>query len=162
MDKFKMKDGRIVSVDFTDVNSLLSVSKDDWKEINEKIEEALKVVRSKIPQINFLRSMGALPNKTQYLAALDTIKSYEATEREIAEEKATLVEEELKELFGNFITEFKCKVETNFNSADFKIVIYPLEPMFDEDYSGSYDKDIKAIGNKHNIRVFMDSGIYSK
>lgn len=162
MDKFKMKDGRIVEVDFTDIQSIQSISKEDWKEISDKIEEALKVVRSKIPQINFLRSMGALPNKTQYLSALDTVKSFEATEREIAEEKATFVEEDLKELFEGYINKFEYRIETNFNSADFKIVIYPIDPIFDESYCGAYDTAIKKIGDKHNIRVFMYSGVYSK
>lgn len=43
---FTMKDGREVAVDFLDVKSILSICKSDWKEINQKLLEAIDFVNS--------------------------------------------------------------------------------------------------------------------
>ena len=161
-DKFKMKDGRIVYVDFANTDSVKSVSKEDWEEIREKLEDAAKVINSKIYDINYLRSISKTPDKRQYEKALEVVREYEMMEKTIADEKARMVEIRLKELFGNDITEFSLQVERNFGPTDFKIVVYPIEPSFDEDYDGKYDRAMKAIGDRYKIRVFMTSGVYSK
>lgn len=43
---FTMKDGRKVTVDFTNTKSCLSVSRPDWKEISQKLREELDWVHS--------------------------------------------------------------------------------------------------------------------
>lgn len=157
-----MSDGREISVIFTDLDSIRSISKDDWKEINVKIQDAISLVQSNIYKVNFLRSIGQLPDKEKYQKALEIVRDYEAIERNIAEEKGRIIEPELKKIFGTHITNFKYRVEQNFSPTDFKIVVFPIEPEFDEDYDGIFDKDMKTIGDKFGIRVFMNSGIYSK
>ena len=58
MDTFTMKDGRKVTVDFTNTKSCLSVSKEDWKEIQEKLQTALEFINSDQYEINFFKSLG--------------------------------------------------------------------------------------------------------
>ena len=47
-DTFKMKDGRKVTVDFTDLKSITSVKKKDWKEIKKQLDEWLEIVCSQL------------------------------------------------------------------------------------------------------------------
>lgn len=46
IDTITMKDGRKVSVDFTDLKSILAVKKTDWTEIKEYLQECLDFVNS--------------------------------------------------------------------------------------------------------------------
>ncbi len=57
-DKFKMKDGRIVKVDFTNTKSCLSISKEDWQEIHEQLIMAKNYVMSKKFNDEFLKQFG--------------------------------------------------------------------------------------------------------
>jgi predicted DNA-binding antitoxin AbrB/MazE fold protein len=48
MDVFKLKDGRKIEVDFTSTESILSISKSDWKEIHEQLEKWLRIACSQL------------------------------------------------------------------------------------------------------------------
>lgn len=47
-DKFKMNDGRIVTVDFSSMKSVLSVSKEDWEEIKSSIEHRWYIAKGAV------------------------------------------------------------------------------------------------------------------
>lgn len=40
--------------------------------------------------------------------------------------------------------------------------IYPIEPEFDESYSGEYEREIKAVADKLGIVLRMDLSAYGK
>lgn len=46
MDKIKLKDGRIINVDFGSIDSVLSVSKSDWLEIKQQLEEVAEFIKT--------------------------------------------------------------------------------------------------------------------
>ncbi len=45
-DIYTMKDGRKVTVDYTSTKSVMSVRKEDWKEIREFLQECIDYVNS--------------------------------------------------------------------------------------------------------------------
>lgn len=47
-DKFKMKDGRTITIDFNDIDSIMSVDKKDWREVKNILDNYLEIVCSKM------------------------------------------------------------------------------------------------------------------
>jgi len=45
-DTYIMKDGRKVTVDYTSIKSIMSVSKKDWKEIRRLLQECIDYIHS--------------------------------------------------------------------------------------------------------------------
>lgn len=99
-------------------------------------------------------------NKKEYEAAKVIIKRYELAEVKEAEEKARIMNEELKTIFGEGITEFLTRIEKYGDKMAIEII--PTEPCFDEDYGGEYDDELNKLGEKYDVWVKMESGIYGK
>ncbi len=103
-----------------------------------------------------------LPTFQEYQDALKIISAYEKGQRDLVNERLKEAKKELAEFFKTtYIKEYQIRCESSFLGGDrFKII--PIEPEFDEDYSGEFDKDINVIALKFDISLSMDSGIYSK
>ena len=101
------------------------------------------------------------PTESQYLSALEIVKAYELNQETIFQETVDLVKADLDEYFKS--TEIKSyRVLTSDWMGNKGVFIYPIEPEYDEDYSGEYDEALKEISGRYNIIVKMDSGIYCK
>ena len=57
VDVYTMKDGRKVTVDYSSVKSIMSVKKEDWKEIRQFLQECLDYVNSSQYTIDFLNKL---------------------------------------------------------------------------------------------------------
>lgn len=102
-----------------------------------------------------------IPTEEQYLSALETVKAYETHKEILFQEKVKDIKKEIDEYFKN--TEVKeYYIRTQGWTGNKGVFIYPTEPFYDEDYDGMFDKDLDKIGEKYNVIVKMDSGIYSK
>lgn len=99
-------------------------------------------------------------NKKEYEAAQILIRKYEQEEYETAQKKAHLMHYELKAIFGEGITEFFTRIEKYGDKMAIEII--PTEPCFDEDYGGEYDDELDKLGEKYDVWVKMESGIYGK
>jgi hypothetical protein len=101
------------------------------------------------------------PTEGQYLSALETVKAYELTQETLFQEKVDLIKVDLDEFFKTTDIK-KYSVKTSNWLGNKGVFIFPTEPYYDEDYCGEYDEALKEISNKHNVKVKMDSIIYSK
>ena len=107
--------------------------------------------------------------KSEYEAASKVVKEYESQlEREL---KTTLVKikADLTEYFkdnlvcGTTIKKFFIERCHNGNDGVPRIEIYSEIPYFDEDYEDDEaDNEIEAIGNKYNVQLGWELGVYSK
>jgi len=157
---YKFKDGKEITIDFCSVESIQSVPKEYWPEIKEQNDFALNVIKSDIYLINTLTSIGMIPTKKEYEGAKSIIRLYEWAEYKKAEEKARIMNDEIKAIFGEGIIKFNTNIE---QCGDKMLIeITPTEPYFDEDYGGEYDDKLDELGKKYDVWVKMESGIYGK
>ena len=102
-----------------------------------------------------------IPTEEQYLSALQIVKAYETHKEIIFQEKVQEVKKDLDEYFKNTeVKKYFIKLENWIGGKG--VIIFPEEPYYDEDYGGQFDKALDKIGEKHGVKVKMDSGIYSK
>lgn len=102
-----------------------------------------------------------LTSNEEYLSALDTIRKYHKEQKEILKSKLPALKKDLDAFFKN--TYIKEYYFGDSDEDDFtRIVIFPTEPEFDEDYNGALDDDLSKVGLKHGLDVVFTSDIYGK
>ena len=73
---FVLKDGRNLKIDFSDIKSLLSVSKKDWKEVGVQLKEWEKIVCTQLSgeEVYDLLTKGKVKKNKSYVEFLQKTK----------------------------------------------------------------------------------------
>jgi hypothetical protein len=131
----------------------------EYQEYVEKFFDFIINEMSNIEKLISIDTGSNIPTKLEYDEAKEIVLLYENVESRLLDIKLKAFEEELSELFlSNGIKKFRLDELWCGSGYD----ITPLDPYFDEDYSGYLDNEIEALAKKHGINASMSSECYGK
>lgn len=108
--------------------------------------------------------------KEDYTKALEIVNTYKDEQDSIFRNKTIkLIKNDLIEFFktnlvgGCTIKKFNLRYQTYSHSDMTFVSIIPINPYWDEDYwDEDADEKIREIGDKYNVSLSWESGVYPK
>ncbi len=96
-------------------------------------------------------------SKETYKEAKRIVKQYKEQENKRIDLLLPIIEAELTEYFkSTYIEKFLVYIE------DKSFIVLSKKPIFDEDYSGSFDPYMEKLSKKHNILIQFEPFNYGK
>lgn len=97
----------------------------------------------------------------EYNEAQNIISLYQKQLRKKIEDKIPEINLRLEEYFKKtYIKKFRTYLDNEW--GDYVLEIKSLNPIFDEDYSGNFDRDLEKISKEFGIQISFESDNYGK
>jgi len=94
----------------------------------------------------------------QYLSALALVKAYESQEYKKTNSKISKIIERL----DSFFKDTNIKVFDVIQEDESTINVYSIDPQYDEDYSGEFDKDMEKMSIEFQVQINFEPYNYGK